>query len=290
MTELLGNQVMIIAEVANYWVHNLDPFLLRFNGDFGIRWYGVSYLAGFLAAYGLYWFYFKKGRSPLAPENQSNLITYIILGVLVGGRLGYMFFYEAGRASLFENPASIFRVWDGGMASHGGFLGVAVAVILFSRRYKMDKFVIGDLIVTAAPAGLCFGRLANFMNGELWGRVAQVPWAIIFPGANDGLPRHPSQLYEATLEGLLIFVYVQIRFWRTKVAREVPGQLAGEMLIAYSAARIICENFREPDAGEDLVWGLSKGQLYSFGLVAGGIALIVLARGRVARSLSQVPR
>ena len=281
--EFLLLKQMIIAEVANYWVHDLDPFLIRFNGDFGIRWYGVSYLAGFLAAYGLFWLYYKKGRSPLAPEDQSNLITYIILGVLLGGRLGYMVFYEAGRESLFENPANIFKVWEGGMASHGGFIGVALAVILFAKRNKLNSFAVGDLITTVAPAGLGFGRLANFINGELWGKATQVPWAVIFPGAKDGQPRHPSQLYEAGLEGLLLFIYVQFRYWRTNVAKEAPGQLAGEMLVAYSVGRIICERFREPDAGEGLVMGLSKGQFYSFGLIAGGIALVVLAKGRAAR-------
>lgn len=274
---------MIIAEAASHWVHNWDPFVFQFKEGFGIRWYGVSYLAGFLAAYGLFWWYYKKGRSPLAPEGQSNLITYVIIGVLLGGRLGYMFFYEAGRASLWDNPANIVKVWEGGMASHGGFLGVAVAVIIFANRYKLNSFAVGDLIATVAPAGLGFGRLANFINGELWGKVTQVPWAVIFPGAQDGQPRHPSQLYEAGLEGLLLFAYVQFRFWCTKVAKEAPGQLAGEMLVTYSLGRIICEQFREPDAGEDLVLGLSKGQFYSLGLIAGGVALIVLARSRAAR-------
>ena len=274
----------ILAEVSTHWVHDLDPFVIKFGDNFGIRWYGVSYFFGFAAAFLLLRLYHKKNISPLTPEDQSNFLTYIILGVLIGGRLGYMFFYEAGRESLSKDVFSILKVWEGGMAIHGGFLGVAVSVIIFSKRNKYNMFMVGDFVASVAPAGLFFGRVANFINGELWGKVSQVQWAIIFPDPQAGPePRHPSQLYEAGLEGLLLFLYVQHRFWRDRLVQKAPGQLVGEMLILYSIARIFCEKFREPDFGEDLVLGLSKGQFYSFGLIAGGIVLIVLARGRAGR-------
>lgn len=280
-----------LAETTSHWVHNLDPFIFRFNENFGIRWYGLSYLLGFLVAYLLWRMYYKKGHSPLAPEDQSNLITYIILGVLIGGRLGYMFLYEAGREDLSESLGNILLVWKGGMASHGGFLGVAIAVLLFARKYRFNHFLIGDLISSTAPAGLLFGRLANFINGELWGKVTNVSWAVIFPDAKDGmLPRHPSQLYEAAGEGLILLLYVQHRVWRNEIMKKIPGQLTGEMLIGYSIARIICEKFREPDFEEDLVWGMSKGQLYSLGLIAAGVVIIVLARNRAARKLTDAGR
>ena len=276
--------LLFFAETTSHWVHDLQPYVIKFGDNFGIRWYGVSYFFGFAAAFLLLRLYHRKNLSPLTPEDQSNFLTYIILGVLIGGRLGYMFFYEAGRASLAKDVFSIFRVWEGGMASHGGFIGVAIAVILFSKRNNFNMFMVGDFVGSMAPAGLFFGRLANFINGELWGKVSQVPWAVIFPDPQAGnLPRHPSQLYEAGLEGLLLFLYVQHRFWRDKLVQKAPGQLVGEMLILYSIARIFCENFREPDFGEELVIGLSKGQIYSFGLIAAGVILTVLARSRAAR-------
>ncbi len=269
------------AEQTGHWVHDLSPFLLRFNDNLGIRWYGVSYLLGFLAAFLLLRLYYKRGRSPLAPDQQANLMTYIILGVLAGGRLGYVLLYSSGRESFLENPLYFFKVWEGGMASHGGFLGVAVALVLFARNQGLPLLRLGDLVATLAPAGLCFGRIANFINAELWGKVSQVPWAVVFPPAGPQ-PRHPSQLYEAALEGLFVLLYVQHRFWRNRVAQDCPGQLTGEFLIAYSAARIFCELFREPD--DVLVAGISKGQFYSLGLAAAGVAFIVVARSRAARS------
>ena len=272
---------LTVAQQSGHWVHDLSPFLIRFNENLGIRWYGVSYLLGFLVAFLLLRLYFNRSRSPLDPDQQANLMTYIILGVLCGGRLGYVFLYSSGRASFFENPLYLFKVWEGGMASHGGFIGVGIAIALFARNQGIPLFRLSDLVVTLAPAGLCFGRIANFINSELWGKVSQVPWAVVFPIAGQQ-PRHPSQLYEAGLEGLFAFLYIQHRFWRNRVAVNAPGQLTGEFLIAYSAARIFCELFREPD--DVLILSISKGQFYSIGLFAAGIIFIVLARCGAGRS------
>ena len=272
---------MNLAQTTTHWTHDLDPFLIRFGENFGIRWYGLSYLMGFLVAFLLLRFYFVKRRSPLNPEQQTNFMTYIILGVLAGGRLGYMLLYSSGRESLAANPLNLFKVWEGGMASHGGFVGVVIAILLFARNNRISVFRLMDIIVSVGPAGLFFGRMANFINGELWGKVSQVPWAVIFPEAS-GEPRHPSQIYEAGLEGLVLFLYVQHRIWRNRVAQDRPGHLAGEFLIGYSVARIFCEQFREPD--DVLIAGVSKGQFYSIGLVAMGIVLIVLSRSKAARN------
>ena len=272
---------MLLAEQTSHWVHDLSPFLVQFNEQLGIRWYGVSYLLGFLVGFFLLRLYYNKGRSQLDSDKQAALMTYIILGVLAGGRLGYMLLYTSGRESLLSSPLNLFKVWEGGMASHGGFVGVAVAIALFARNQGVPLLRLADIVVTLAPAGLCFGRIANFINGELWGKVSEVSWAVVFPSGGSQ-PRHPSQLYEAGLEGLAVFLYVQHRFWRNRVAQETPGQLAGEFLITYSVARIICEMFREPD--DVLVAGISKGQFYSLGLIVAGVAFVVLARGRASRS------
>jgi phosphatidylglycerol:prolipoprotein diacylglycerol transferase len=260
-----------------YWTHDLSPFLLRFGENFGIRWYGLAYLAGFVGAGWLLRRYFRAGRSTLDLTAIFDLMTALVAGVIVGGRLGYFLFYQP--ASLFRDPLILIRVWEGGMASHGGFIGVTVALWWFTRKRPESMLQVGDLVVTTVPVGLFFGRVANFINGELWGKVATVPWAVIFQNTGGGaLPRHPSQLYEAALEGLVLFAFVQWRFWQSALARTQPGRLAGEFLIAYSAARAACEVFREPDAG--LILGLNRGTFYSVFLVAGGVFLIGLAARR----------
>lgn len=260
-----------------YWTHDLSPFLLRFGENLGIRWYGLAYLAGFVGAGWLLRRYCRAGRSTLDQNAIFDLMTALVAGVIVGGRLGYFLFYQP--ASLFRDPLILVRVWEGGMASHGGFIGVTVALWWFTRKRAEGMLQVGDLVATTVPVGLFFGRVANFINGELWGKVAAVPWAVIFQDTGGGaLPRHPSQLYEAALEGLVLFAFVQWRFWQSTVARDQPGRLAGEFLIAYSVARAVCEIFREPDAG--LILGLNRGTFYSGFLVAGGVALIILATRR----------
>jgi len=257
-----------------YWIHDLNPFIIRFTDNFGIRWYGLAYLAGFVAAGWLLLRYRRAGRSPLDGNSLFDLMTWLIAGVIVGGRLGFFLLYQP---EVFRtDPLMLARVWEGGMASHGGFAGVVVALWWFTRRREPGLLPTADLIVTVAPLGLFFGRVANFINGELWGKVAVVPWAVNFKHTGGGdFPRHPSQLYEAGLEGLLLFAYMQWRFWRSDCMRTQPGRLAGEFLIAYALLRALGEMFREPDAG--LILGLSRGTFYSLFLILAGAALIALA-------------
>ncbi|MCX6950947.1 MAG: prolipoprotein diacylglyceryl transferase [Verrucomicrobia bacterium] len=261
-----------------YWVNHLDPFLIKFSENFGIRYYGLAYVLGFVAAVWLLHLYHRAGRSPFGGNAIGDLITYIVFGVMLGGRLGYFFLYQSD--VIFHDPLALFRVWEGGMASHGGFLGVVVALWLFARKHQVPFFHVSDLIVTTAPAGLFVGRIANFINGELYGKSASVAWAVIFPhsappGTPEHLivPRHPSQLYEAALEGLLLFVFMQWRFWRSDVTRTQPGRLGGEFLLAYALVRMVCEVFREPDAS--LILGVSRGTFYSVFLIGAGLALIL---------------
>lgn len=263
-----------------YWVHNLDPFLFKFSENFGVRYYGLAYLAGFVVAAWLLHRYWKSGRSPYAMSAISDLMTYIVVGTLVGGRLGYFILYQ--HDTLLSDPLTLIRVWEGGMASHGGFVGVILAMALWARKQKTQFFRVSDLIATVTPVGLLFGRIANFINGELYGKISTVAWAVIFPQSKppgtpvaEIPPRHASQLYEAALEGALLLAFMQWRFWRSDAAREKPGRLSGEFLIAYSVARIIGEQFREPDAS--LFFGMSRGIFYSFFLILAGAVVIAFA-------------
>lgn len=257
-----------------YWTHDLSPFLIRFSDNFGIRYYGLAYLMGFLAGAWLLYRYARAGRSRLAAGQIGDFMMGIVVGVLVGGRLGYFLLYQP--ETLWHDPLALARVWEGGMASHGGFIGVTIAVMWFARTRRIPFLHLGDLIASVAPAGLFFGRIANFINGELWGKPATVPWAMIFPESPTPLvPRHPSQLYEAALEGLLLLAFMQWRFWRSDVVARQPGRLAGEFLIGYAVVRAIGEVFREPDVGVSLIFGLSRGTFYSIFLVVAGLWLIM---------------
>ncbi|MBC2605299.1 prolipoprotein diacylglyceryl transferase [Pelagicoccus albus] len=260
---------------SQIWTHDLDPFILRFTETFGIRWYGLAYVAGFMVGAWLLHIYYKKGLSPLDTNQQSDLFLAIIGGVIVGGRLGYFIFYSPD--TLLEDPLAFFQFSQGGMASHGGFIGVILAGWLMARRFKVSFFRIGDLLATLAPPGLLFGRLANFQNGELWGKPTDGSWGVIFPGAGN-VPRHPSQLYEAGLEGLLMLVYTQIRIWTSPVLKNYPGQIGGEFLLVYSIVRVIGEQFREPDFGIDPIMGLNRGAILSLAMALAGIAIILYAR------------
>jgi len=273
---------------SNYWVHDLDPFLWQFPDSFshwgpgGIRWYGIAYLAGFISAFFLLKRYHRRKRSPYDSEQVMNLMTFLVIGVLLGGRIGYALLYRWNE--FMEDPLILLRVWEGGMASHGGFIGVCIAVLWYARHSKQSPFPIGDIIVSVVPPGLFFGRIANFINGELWGRTTEVSWGVLFPkapGFLEGVARHPSQLYAATLEGLCTFVFVQWRFWKSDVTERAPGRLAGEFLIAYAIARIVNEFFRQPDAS--LIMGMSRGQFYSLFLVLGGAILIRIAEARAKK-------
>lgn len=272
-----------------FWVHDLSPFIIEFPEGFfldGIRWYGLAYLAGFVVGAWLLSLYYKRRRSPLDADAQSGFIIALILGVLVGGRLGYMLFYAPEK--LWSDPLSLFQVWQGGMASHGGMIGVLVATWWTAHHYHCKFLRLCDIVVTLAPAGLLFGRIANFINGELWGKETDVAWAVIFKYKFlifNGIehvaylfPRHPSQLYEAALEGLLLLVWTQLRFWKKKPLP--PGQLAGEAALIYAGVRIFCEVFREPDAGVSFICGMARGQFFSVLLALLGVAFIVFSRVR----------
>ncbi len=274
-----------------YHVHEPDPFLIQFTETIGIRYYGLAYILGFGIAAGLLWIYWRRGRSPITPAAQGDLMFAGMLGTFIGGRLGFFLFYSPG--TLLEDPVQLVRIWEGGMASHGGFIGVFVGVWWAAHKHRIPLVTAGDIAVTLAPAGLMLGRLANYINGELWGNVIQshVPWAVIFttsapPGTNPLLiePRHPSQLYEAALEGLVLLVYTQWRIWCTPVVTRAPGRLAGEFLLGYAVARVISEHFREHDVGIEPFLGLNRGAWLSLGLLAAGAWLIATsaARGRAA--------
>jgi len=249
---------------------HIDPVLLHLGGPFEIRWYALAYIAGIvLAWWGIaralrnktLWAYPPfKGRPPATEDEIGDMVVWATLGVILGGRLGWVLFYgtilckvtpdyaqfcDGLPMGFLTDPVRIIAAWEGGMSFHGGLLGTAVAVWLFCRRRKLSLLSVADLACAFAPIGLFFGRLANFINGELWGRAANVPWAMIFPRGGP-VPRHPSQLYEAALEGLLLFVVLQIAL-RVFRAHERPGLLSALFLAGYGTFRFICEFYREPD-------------------------------------------
>lgn len=266
---------MIVAGPA-YWTHALDPVAIRFPASWGlvgVHWYGLAYAAGFVVAAYLLGRWRRAGLTPLrSAQDESTLITAVMIGVIAGGRLGHVLLYTP--EAFFADPGMILRVWQGGMASHGGFLGVMLAGLWFARRVKADFLAVGDVLCALAPAGILFGRLANFVNAELVGVPTTVPWAVIFP-AEGPEPRHPSQLYEATLEGLIPLLWVLRRIPR----RLPPGRLAGEFLLLYSAGRILSEAFRAPVDG--FVLGLTAGQFWTLPLAVFGLGLLWRARRRV---------
>ncbi len=274
----------------SHYVVDFDPFAVRFPewlGIEGIRWYGLSYLVGFLIGFALFNFYSAKGKSPLSKDDNSSLITWLLFGIIIGGRLGYMLFYDFSR--FCQNPATFFYIWKGGMASHGGFIGAVVAMILFARSRKVSFWTIADIVCVSCSPGIFLGRIANFINGELWGKISDVSWAMIFPhSAPSGTPiaeiaaRHPSQLYEALGEGALLFAYMQWRYWRGNAPK---GQISGEFLVAYGIIRIICEVFREPDVGVSFILGLSRGSFYSVLSAFAGLAIIIYTRYLCKRRL-----
>ncbi|MDE2339795.1 MAG: prolipoprotein diacylglyceryl transferase [Alphaproteobacteria bacterium] len=262
---------------------HLSPVALDL-GFFKIRWYALAYISGILLA----WWYINRliaqPGAPMAKRHTEDLVFYATLGVILGGRLGYAIFYASvtGDMMIFS-PAHLIRVWEGGMSFHGGAIGVLLAMLWVARRNKVNLLRVMDYISCGVPIGLFLGRCANFINGELWGRPTQVPWAMIFPEAGPE-PRHPSQLYEAGLEGIFLFSLLALLFWRTS-ARLKPGLLSGVFILGYGLIRILLENVREPDKGlEHLSWGLTMGQTLSIPMVLAGAFLIVRAlRGKHER-------
>jgi phosphatidylglycerol:prolipoprotein diacylglycerol transferase len=268
-----------MTPALGYWVDRLDPFLIHFTGRFGIRYYGLGFAAGFAVAALLLARYAAAGRSLLPASKISDFMVSVVLGVVLGGRIGSYVLYDGWR-TFGTDPFGILRVWDGGMSFHGGLIGVIVAIGWYSRSEDIPIRHLFDLAASVAPAGIFFVRIANFINGELWGKVTDVPWAVIFPrSAPDGMPvglippRHPSQIYEAALEGLVLLALVQWRFWKGDTVRARPGRLAGEFLVGYACMRIIGETVREPDAS--LILGLSRGTFYSLFMIALGLFMIL---------------
>lgn len=258
----------------------IDPVLLQI-GPIAIRWYALAYISGLV----LGWMYVKRLASSAPSEIKlldiDDFLVWATLGVILGGRLGFVIFYEP--LYFLQNPLQILKVWGGGMSFHGGFLGVVVAGIVFCRKRDIDPFAFGDLLACAAPIGLFFGRIANFINGELWGRETDVPWAMVFPHPAAGPnPRHPSQLYEAALEGLLLFVVLSL-LARIPAIRQQPGQLMGLFIAGYGMGRFTVEYFRQYahhfDLGPILI---THGQMYSLPMVVAGVGIVLWCRRRAA--------
>jgi phosphatidylglycerol:prolipoprotein diacylglycerol transferase len=259
---------------------DLDPVLVTI-GPFAIRWYALAYIFGIL----LGWFYARVmirnernwgGPAPLTVEDFDDFVLWVTLGIILGGRTGYVLFYNL--AHFIEHPLEILQVWNGGMSFHGGFMGCVIAVIWFARQRGLPVLSLGDVTCAVAPIGLLLGRLANFVNGELWGRFADVPWAIIFPRGGP-IPRHPSQLYEAGLEGLALFIV--LGFMVRAGALRRPGLILGAFAAVYAVMRSFCEFFREPDAQLGFLWGgMTMGMLLCVPLFIAGVMLIAFALRR----------
>jgi len=249
---------------------NIDPIIFQI-GPVAIRWYALAYITGLLLG-----IWYLRRLSKFVPvfmqeQDADDFLTWAVLGVILGGRIGYILFYQLG--FYLENPIYMLYVWQGGMSFHGGFLGVVVAGILFTRKREICPLRFADALACVSPIGLFFGRIANFINGELVGRISDVPWAMVFP--NHGpYARHPSQLYEATLEGLVLFTLVNL-FWRRESFRQRPGATTGVFIAGYALARMVGELFRQPDAQIGfLLFGSTMGQWLSLPMFLGGLYLI----------------
>lgn len=250
---------------------NINPEIVRV-GPFSVRWYGMMYLIGFLSSYLLVRYQVRKKGLRIPKVVIDSLYTYIILGLLIGARLGYVLFYNL--SVYLKNPLEIFAVWHGGMSFHGGLIGCIVSGFIFTRRYKLDFWQLSDLVIVTAPIGLGLGRLGNFINGELYGRVTDVPWAMVFP-EGGALPRHPSQLYEFILEGIVLFLLL----WLLKERITKKGYLLATFLSLYGLFRLIVEFFREPDPQIGYILGfLTMGQILSTIMVLIGLLIFYLKR------------
>lgn len=263
----------------------IDPVAFSL-GPIAVHWYGLAYVVGILCG----WYYARQiarrdhlwphDRSPITAAHLDDFMVWVAVGIVLGGRLGYILFYDF--AAIAQNPIRAIEIWNGGMSFHGGFVGAILAIILFSRRNGIPVLSMLDTIAAVVPFGLLFGRLANFVNGELWGRLSDAPWAVVFPTGGP-FARHPSQLYEAGLEGLLLLVVLaMLVFWAKALKR--PGFIAGAFGVGYALSRIFVEFFREPDVQLGyLAFGwLTMGMLLSLPMVAVGIWL--MARARVSPS------
>jgi phosphatidylglycerol:prolipoprotein diacylglycerol transferase len=281
----------------------IDPALFTLDlgfMEFSLRWYALAYIVGLLLGWRIVVALMKRpglwpgDRAPMTPDQPEDLLTWMVLGVVLGGRLGFVLFYQP--AYYLDHPLEALAIWEGGMSFHGGFLGVILAVLIWTRRNGAPPISTGDAVALAAPPGILFGRLANFINGELWGRPTEVPWAMVFPDPRaGGVPRHPSQLYEAALEGLLLGAVMLWLAARTDLLKR-PGAMIGVFFLGYGLARTFVEGFRQADAqfisatnpfGHVLrlgdgpeAWGFTMGQLLSLPMVAVGALILAAALGR----------
>lgn len=265
----------------------LDPVALDL-GFFQLRWYSLAYLAGIFLGYWYLLKLIKQPGSPMARRHADDLVFYAALGIILGGRIGYVLFYNL--SYYVQHPVDIFKLWDGGMSFHGGMIGTVLGIIYLSRKEKLQWLRVHDYVACCVPLGLFFGRLANFVNHELWGAPSDVPWAVSFPETIQGVlvngpPRHPSQLYEAGLEGIVLFAILAFMFWKTK-SRYEPGKLVGAFTLFYGLFRFLIEFVREPDAqlvGFAQSTGLHMGQWLSLPMILLGAWLIWTAKGRRER-------
>ncbi len=284
-----------------HYIHHINPILLEIGGPLAIRWYGLSYLMGFVACILLLRRWARRGEFDVPDTEVGNFVVLLaFFGVFLGGRLGYVLFYGFG--AFLDDPLSVLRVWEGGMSSHGGFIGVILFLLWYARKHGHSFWNLSDHMACTASLGFAFGRLANFVNGELWGRASDVKWAVVFPqelGYHYGnydlpairqlieqgllLPRHPSQLYQAALEGFLVFG-LMLLLRRTAWGRR-PGALSASYLVLYALARIAMEFFREPDSTVYFGW-LTKGQLYSALMLLVAVAVWLGTRARAQRGLA----
>lgn len=247
----------------------IDPILVQF-GPLAVRWYGLMYLLGFLCGYWIIRRLAVLRQLPLDAEGISDLLFYAVIGVILGGRLGYVLFYNPG--FYLEHPQQIVAIWEGGMSFHGGFLGVFLVILFFCRKRNLPLLLTADIVATAATLGLGFGRIGNFINAELWGRVTDLPWGMVFPTGGP-LPRHPSQLYEALLEGLLLFVIL----WTLHRFKARPGVPASVFFLGYGVFRFGVEFVRQPDVHLGFLWGgATMGQLLSLPMIAVGVVGLTL--------------
>jgi len=259
---------------------HFDPVLISI-GPVAIRWYALAYIVGILAG----WLYARTlirsdglwdGKAPLTMTDFDDFILWVTLGIILGGRTGYVLFYNP--VYFRDHPAEIVQLWKGGMSFHGGFLGCVLAVVLFARHRGLSILSLGDITCAAGTIGIFLGRLANFINGELWGRPTDVPWAMVFPSGGP-IPRHPSQLYEAALEGLALFAVLALLIRAGALKR--PGLILGAFALGYGIARAVCEHFREPDVQLGFLWGgLTMGTLLSLPLMLAGVLLVAAALRR----------
>lgn len=253
----------------------IDPVALQI-GPLGIRWYALAYIAGIVIGWRVARRLVEATPAAGTARQVDDFVTWATLGIIIGGRLGYVLFYRP--TYYLQNPLEALAVWQGGMAFHGGALGVIVAALLFCRSEKLNPLAFGDRVAVVVPIGLFFGRIANFINGELWGRPATVPWAMVFPHDPLQLPRHPSQLYQAGLEGVALFL-VMLALWSVRANRARPGLLTGALIAGYGVARSVGEFFRQPDDNLGfLLAGATMGQLLSVPMILVGGFLIIRAR------------